>query len=81
MNEDFILTDQQYRKLSVDICERIVQEKKVRRTLPGGRLHIDRKLPFLCVYRTPQGKFDEGTHRLVMGEASYLVVNGARKIF
>jgi uncharacterized protein (TIGR02421 family) len=40
-----------------------------------GRIHIDRQLPFLCVYRRRSD--DPGTHRLVMGEASYLIAPGA----
>ncbi|HRX79394.1 MAG: DUF1704 domain-containing protein [Planctomycetaceae bacterium] len=59
------------------ICERLAQNKQVRRTLPRkGRLHIDRQLPFLCVYRQPADREDAGTHRLVKGEASYLVAPG-----
>jgi uncharacterized protein (TIGR02421 family) len=54
------------------VCTRLAANKRVRRTLPDkGRLHIDRQLPFLCVYR--QRTDDRGTHRLVTGEASYLV--------
>jgi uncharacterized protein (TIGR02421 family) len=46
----------------------------VRRTLPNrGRLHIDRPLPFLCVYRTPAERVDVGTDELVRGQGSYLV--------
>ena len=50
----------------------------MRRTLPEkGRLHVDRQLPFLCVYRRPPDYEDAGTERLVQGEASYLVAPGA----
>ena len=49
----------------------------VRERLPhGGVLNIDRKLPYLFVYRQPPERQDEGTHRLVLGEASYLVALG-----
>ncbi|MCY4568916.1 MAG: hypothetical protein OXD49_11470 [Candidatus Poribacteria bacterium] len=55
------------------VCSRLAENKAVRRTLPdGGRLHIDRQLPFLCVYRYPMGYEDAGTERLVMGQPSYL---------
>lgn len=48
--------------------------------MPGkGRLHIDRQLPFLCVYRRPPDRGDVGTQRLVQGEASYLIAPGAAK--
>lgn len=62
------------------ICNRLAQNKQVRRTLPRkGRLHIDRQLPFLCIYRQPTDREDVGTHRLVKGEASYLVAPGDSK--
>lgn len=64
-------------KLIEEICDRLAQNKQVRRTLPRkGRVHIDRQLPFLCVYRRPTEREDAGTHRLVKGEASYLVAPG-----
>lgn len=60
------------------VCARLAQNARVRRTLPAkGRLHIDRQLPFLCVYRQPPERDDTGTEKLVQGEASYLVAPGA----
>jgi uncharacterized protein (TIGR02421 family) len=68
-------------KFIEEICRRLTENKRVRRTLPvWGRLHIDRQLPFLCVYRRPVGIIDEGTDRLIMGEASYLLASGQRKL-
>lgn len=62
------------------VCTRLNQNKRVRRSLPdGGRLHIDRQVPFLCVYRRPPRTWDEGTERLVMGEASYVIASGNRQ--
>ena len=59
------------------VCNRLARDVRVRRTLPGqGRLHIDRKLPFLCVYRRPPDNEDAGTERLVKGEASYMIASG-----
>ena len=59
------------------VCTRLSENKAVRRTLPdGGRLHIDRQLPFLCVYRYPLKYEDTGTVRLVMGQPSYLIASG-----
>lgn len=58
------------------IQKRLERGKQVRRTLPlDGRLHIDRTLPFLVVYRRPQRYPDKGTERLVKGEASYLIIS------
>ncbi|MGD8999832.1 MAG: DUF1704 domain-containing protein [Granulosicoccaceae bacterium] len=41
----------------------------------GGRVHIDRQLPFLAVYRQPAAGEDLGTERLLLGEASYLLAD------
>jgi uncharacterized protein (TIGR02421 family) len=58
---------------------RLSANKRLRRTLPGGgRLHIDRQLPFLCVYRQPAHGADPGTPDLVKSEASYLIAPGER---
>ena len=62
------------------LCARLSEDKRVRRKLPiWGRVHIDRQLPFLCVYRKPEGRLDEGTDRLLYGEASYLLASGAAR--
>ena len=46
--------DHRPRSSSRTCARRLARNKRVRRTLPGwGRLHIDRQLPFLCVYRRP----------------------------
>ncbi len=59
--------------------ERLLENKRIRRILPeGGRLHIDRQLPFLCVYRTPPAKPDYRTSRLIVGQASYLLASGSK---
>jgi hypothetical protein len=64
-----------------NIVVRLLEGKRVRRSVPGwGRLHIDRQLPFLIVYRRPTAKKDAGTARLVMGEASYLTATGDRRL-
>jgi uncharacterized protein (TIGR02421 family) len=53
--------------------ERLAAGKPIRRTLPGGgRVHIDRPLPFICVYRRLDDE-DAGTADLVRTQASYLV--------
>ena len=63
------------------VCDRLAENRRVRRQLtPWGRLHIDRKLPFLCVYRRPREREDPGTERLIQGEASYLLAPGLRQV-
>lgn len=71
-----------------DVTARLAANKRVRQVLPGGGiLHMDRLLPFLCIYRRNPARRDEGTARLVMSEAAYLCApglathrNGLRKL-
>lgn len=63
------------------ICSRLAENRQVRRTLPArGQLAIDRQVPFLCIYRHPSEQADEGTARLVTGEAAYLIASGRRSM-
>jgi uncharacterized protein (TIGR02421 family) len=63
------------------VSGRLAENKRVRRNLPlWGRVHVDRALPFLCVYRRPTRGRDEGTNRLVTAEASYLSASGASRL-
>lgn len=63
------------------ICDRLRENKQVRRNLPlWGRLHIDRQLPFLCVYRKPVGGSDQGANRLVVTSPSYLLAPSHRSM-
>jgi uncharacterized protein (TIGR02421 family) len=63
-----------------EVCSRLVEDRRVRRKIPPwGRLHFDRKLPFLCLYRRPKGYEDPETEKLVRGEAAYLVATGNRQ--
>lgn len=62
------------------ILQRLDGNKPIRRTLSDwGRLHIDRQLPFLCIHRKPADRDDSLTGRLLVAEASYLLVSGERK--
>ena len=55
------------------ICARLGDNNQVRRSLPdGGRLHIDRQLPFLCIYRQRKKGENASSKGLITGEASYL---------
>ena len=59
------------------VLERLSQSKPVRRALPKwGRIHVDRRLPFLFLYRRPPQRRDEGTERLLLGEAAYILAPG-----
>ncbi|MCB0192205.1 MAG: DUF1704 domain-containing protein [Anaerolineae bacterium] len=72
-DEAEVITAEQIEK----IRKLLSQGKQVRHNLPQhGRLHIDRPLPFLCVYRQPIKTADVGTEQLVTGEASHLIICG-----
>ena len=61
-------------------CERVREGKPLRRKLaPWGRVHVDRPLPFLVVYRRPVGRPDADTESLIVGEASYIIASGGRR--
>jgi uncharacterized protein (TIGR02421 family) len=63
------------------IRQRLAENKRIRRALPvWGRLHIDRQLPFLCLYRRPPDGGDAGTDRLVTSEAAYLTASGSKHL-
>jgi uncharacterized protein (TIGR02421 family) len=61
------------------VAGRLAEGRRVRRELPaGGRLHIDRPLPFLCVGRrragtTGRGDAALGAERLVLTQPAYLM--------
>ncbi len=60
-----------------EITGAIDANKPVRKKLPGGgRLHIDRQLPFLCVFRRRGGDGVDAAERLLLGSPSYLLVDG-----
>lgn len=64
-------------KRLADIVTRLTAGRPVRRAMPGwGRLHVDRQLPFLVVYRRPHDRHDPGTERLALGVAGYLLADG-----
>lgn len=63
-----------------EVLSRLSAGKRIRRELPfGGRMHIDRPLPFLCLYRQPVIGEDAGTRELVKSEASFIVTTASRK--
>ena len=62
-----------YVKISESINARLAKNQRVRRNLPrGGRLRIDRQLPFLCVHRETSDTTEMVTRELVTTEAAYL---------
>lgn len=62
------------------VGQRLADGRGVRRAVPGGWLHMDRALPFLCVYRHPPEQALEGAERLVLSQASHLSVSQAEHL-
>jgi len=63
------------------IIKRLEAGESVRRKLPsGGYLHLDRQVPFLLVYRRLNGMTSPATEQLLRGEASYLIIDGKRRL-
>ncbi len=61
--------------LAAGVIADLANDKPVRLNLPGGgRLHLDRRLPFVCVYRRTAGDLDRGTEDLVTSEPCYMIV-------
>jgi len=58
------------------VVRRLKGGRPVRRAVPGGWLHMDRALPFLCVYRHPPEAPIAGADRLVLSQAAHLSVSG-----
>jgi len=72
------LIDAQFRR---EISKLLASGKPVVCDLPGsGHLHIDRQLPFLCVYRRPEEHADTGTEQLVTSQASYLIASAGAEL-
>jgi len=61
-------------ELIIHVTDSLRTNKKVHEKLSGeGYIHIDRQLPFLCVYREPEEQNDPGTAELLTSQASYLL--------
>jgi uncharacterized protein (TIGR02421 family) len=60
------------------VVARLAAGQRVRRTLEGGlRLHVERPLPFLVLYRARESADDADLSRLVTSGASWLIAPGA----
>ena len=65
---------------TASVERRLASDQGVRRAVPGGWLHMDRPLPFLCVYRHPPEDAVEGAERLVLSQASHLSISDEREL-
>lgn len=65
---------------TASVVKRLRSGRPVRRSVPGGWLHMDRVLPFLCVYRHPPEAAVAGAECLVLSQAAHLSVSGAPEL-
>jgi uncharacterized protein (TIGR02421 family) len=62
------------------ICDRLAKNQRVRRFLPEkGNVHLERRLPFLCLYRRPPDRSDPGTRSLIAGQSAHLIAPGGKE--
>lgn len=61
--------------------ERLSCRKHVFLQLPdGGRIHLDRPLPFLCIYRHPKDVWPLQAERLVTSQAAYMIARDRKDL-
>jgi len=69
-----------FERVADAVAAHVRTDRQLRRNLPGdGRLHLDRALPFLVVYRRPPGLLDEGTVELATAPSAYLLASGEER--
>ncbi len=68
-----MLTSSKFKVIEKKIRMKIAAGHSVNFVTPGGgKVYIEKGLPYLCVYRKPLKKNDIGTGKLINGTASYL---------
>lgn len=68
-------------KLVAALGDRLRENKRIRRSLPHfGRIHIDRQLPFLCLFRQRAGRPEPDMQKLATSEASYIICSARRSL-
>lgn len=61
-----------------ELRSRLLEQGQIRlKFSDGGQLSLDRRLPFLCLYRRPVDAPDAGTEKLLLGEAAYFLASAA----
>jgi len=61
--------------LAAAVLAKLAEDKPVHVELPGGGiLHLDRRLPFVCVYRRTADQNDQGTEELIASEDCYIII-------
>ena len=64
------------------VIVRARDNRRIRRTLPKeGRIHIDRQVPFLCVYRRTPASAHLDMQYLVTSEAAYVYADSGNDLY
>ncbi|MDF1525773.1 MAG: hypothetical protein RRA15_13415 [bacterium] len=64
------------------VGRRLADNKFIRRKLPVyGRLHIDRQLPFICIYRRTSLSKESGTEKFAQAFSSPLLCSAKRSLY
>ncbi len=62
------------------VRQHILENRRLRHPLPeSGRIYLERRLPFLTVYRKPIDRSDPGCDQFVTSQAAYLIGSGSEK--
>ncbi len=68
-------------KMVAVLCDRLRENKRIRRSLPHfGRIHIDRQLPFLCLFRQREGRPEPDIQKFATSEASYIICSAKKSL-
>mgnify|MGYP000574975891 CR=1 FL=1 len=82
IKQSIMSKNQNTEDLLVNISQKLVEGNYLRRNLPeGGKLLVDRHLPFLCVYRFNENQKDENIAMIVKGQASHLVISNSLRSY
>ena len=72
----------QIAQLIEPVGKRLAENKFIRRKLPVyGRLHIDRQLPFLCIYRRTSTSTESGAEKFAQAFSSHLLCSAKRTLY
>lgn len=70
-----MFTQEETKTLIKEIVDKTERDKRVRRRLPGGgKISIDKAVPYLIIYRNIEKDKEPEIMKLVLSEASYLVM-------
>ncbi len=76
-----MITSSKFKVIEKKVSDKIAAGHTVNFVIPGGgKVYIEKGLPYLCVYREPLKKHDLGTRKLITGTASYLTFRPSKLV-